>query len=53
MLLNSLPSPSNDTLVLVCGPPGLVTAVAGEKPNMMRQVRLVLCCADSTHLNNA
>ncbi|CAH9102938.1 unnamed protein product [Cuscuta epithymum] len=31
MVVKGLPSPSDDTLVLVCGPPGMMKHVSGEK----------------------
>ncbi|KAL2338347.1 hypothetical protein Fmac_012793 [Flemingia macrophylla] len=31
MVVKGLPSPSDDTLILVCGPPGMVKQISGEK----------------------
>ncbi|PIA65561.1 hypothetical protein AQUCO_00100806v1 [Aquilegia coerulea] len=31
MIVKGLPSPSEDTLILVCGPPGLMNLISGEK----------------------
>ncbi|KAL6523492.1 NADH-cytochrome b-5 reductase-like protein [Orobanche gracilis] len=31
MIVKGLPSPSNDTLILVCGPPGMMNHISGDK----------------------
>ncbi|KAG4930179.1 hypothetical protein AAZX31_17G112900 [Glycine max] len=31
VVVKGLPSPSDDTLILVCGPPGMMKAISGEK----------------------
>jgi cytochrome-b5 reductase len=31
VLLKALPSPSDDTVILVCGPPGLMKLISGDK----------------------
>lgn len=37
MVVKGLPKPGKDTLILVCGPPGMVKHVAGEKANEWTQ----------------
>ncbi|CAK9150149.1 unnamed protein product [Ilex paraguariensis] len=33
MVVKGLPGPSDDTLILVCGPPGLMKHISGDKAN--------------------
>ncbi|KAK1400000.1 NADH-cytochrome b5 reductase [Heracleum sosnowskyi] len=40
MALKGLPGPGDDTLVLVCGPPGMVKHISGEKANFRTQGEL-------------
>ncbi|CAN4114563.1 unnamed protein product [Withania somnifera] len=40
MILKGLPLPGNDTLILVCGPPGMIKHISGEKPNPREQGKL-------------
>ncbi|KAL8152540.1 hypothetical protein V2J09_010300 [Rumex salicifolius] len=37
MVVKGMPNPGKDTLIMVCGPPGMVKHVAGEKPNQWAQ----------------
>lgn len=41
VLLKGLPSPSDDTLILVCGPPGLMNLISGDKAPDRSQGELV------------
>ncbi|KAJ8547002.1 hypothetical protein K7X08_002695 [Anisodus acutangulus] len=40
MIVKGLPPPGDDTLVLVCGPPGMIKLLSGEKPNPREQGEL-------------
>lgn len=41
VLLKGLPSPSDDTLILVCGPPGMMNLVSGDKAPDKSQGELI------------
>ncbi|KAG0579970.1 hypothetical protein KC19_4G139000 [Ceratodon purpureus] len=41
MLVKGLPAPSDDTLILVCGPPGMMNIVSGDKAPDRSQGELV------------
>ncbi|KAL5729525.1 cytochrome-b5 reductase [Ranunculus cassubicifolius] len=40
MIVKGLPSPSEDSLVLVCGPPGMMNHISGDKANPRSQGEL-------------
>ncbi|KAL0340519.1 UNVERIFIED_CONTAM: NADH-cytochrome reductase-like protein [Sesamum radiatum] len=40
MVVKGLPSPSDDTLILVCGPPGLMKHISGDKAKDRSQGQL-------------
>lgn len=40
MIVKGLPLPGDDTLILVCGPPGMIKHLSGEKPNPRDQGEL-------------
>ncbi|KAL2622464.1 hypothetical protein R1flu_002669 [Riccia fluitans] len=40
MLVKGLPSPTEDTLILVCGPPGMMKAISGDKASPKDQGEL-------------
>lgn len=40
MIIKGLPSPSEDALILVCGPPGMMNHISGDKPNPRSQGEL-------------
>ncbi|XP_060213765.1 NADH-cytochrome b5 reductase-like protein isoform X1 [Lycium barbarum] len=40
MVVKGLPLPGDDTLILVCGPPGMIKHLSGEKPNPREQGEL-------------
>lgn len=40
MIVKGLPPPSDDTLILVCGPPGMMKHLSGEKPKPREQGEL-------------
>ncbi|KAL3691535.1 hypothetical protein R1sor_005186 [Riccia sorocarpa] len=41
MIVKGLPSPSEDTLILVCGPPGMMNAICGDKASPKDQGELI------------
>lgn len=40
MIVKGLPPPGDDSLILVCGPPGMIKHLSGEKPNPREQGEL-------------
>ena len=46
MATEHIPPPSDDHLILVCGPPPMYKALSGEKKSPKDQGKLICCLAD-------